>query len=274
MSLRTRGTFPLHLGHDLFGHRTRRLFVAREVHAKRCAALGARTHVGGIAEHLGERHHCLDHLRPGAMLDALDAAAAAAQVADDGAHVLLGHDHFHRHYRLQQYRAGFSRGFLERHRASDLEGHFVGIDIVIAAVVERGLHVHHFVAGENAAFHGFLDALIHRLDKFLGDHAAHHVVDKFVALARQVRLQPNADVAVLAAATSLANVFALRLCLLADGFAIGDLRLADIGLHVELAHHAIDEDFQVKLAHAGNNGLATDRKSTRLNSSHANISYA
>ena len=43
---------------------------------------------------------------------------------------------------------------------------------------------------------------------------------------------------------------------LADGLAIGDLRLAHIGLHVELAHHAVDDDLQVELAHAFDDGLA------------------
>src|ERR1019366_4485062 len=255
--LRTCGTSPLHLGHDLLGHRTRRFFIAREVHGEGRAALRVRAHVGGVAEHLGQRHHCLNYLRSSAMLDALDAAATAAQVADDGTHVLLGHYHFHRHHRLQQHRAGPARSFLERHRAGDLEGHFVGVNIVIAAVVERGLHVHHFVAGKNAAFHGFLDALVHWLDKFLGDHAAHNFVNKFVALTRLVRFQTNAHVAILAASPGLANVLALRLRLLADGLAIGDLRLADVGLHVELAHHAVHDDFQVQLAHAADDGLST-----------------
>src|ERR1039458_9433863 len=93
-SLRSCRTFPLHLGHDLFGDRARRLFVAREVHGESCAPLRVGAHVGGVAEHFGQRHHCLDYLRSSAMLDALDAAATAAQVADDGAHVLLGHYHF------------------------------------------------------------------------------------------------------------------------------------------------------------------------------------
>ena len=44
--------------------------------------------------------------------------------------------------------------------------------------------------------------------------------------------------------------------LLADGFAVGDLRAADVGLHVELALHAVDDDVQMELAHARDDGLA------------------
>ncbi len=43
---------------------------------------------------------------------------------------------------------------------------------------------------------------------------------------------------------------------LADGLAIRHLRLADVGLHAELAHHAVHDDLQVQLAHAADDGLA------------------
>ncbi len=69
-----------------------------------------------------------------------------------------------------------------------------------------------------------------RLDVFLGNRAAHHFVFELEALAGLVGLDANLDVAVLAAAAGLPDVLAFGLRLLADGFAIGDLRLADVGL--------------------------------------------
>ena len=54
----------------------------------------------------------------------------------------------------------------------------------------------------------------------------------------------------LAAATGLLDVFAFALDLGADGFAVGHLRLADVGFDLELAPHAVDDDFEVQLAHA------------------------
>ncbi len=41
-----------------------------------------------------------------------------------------------------------------------------------------------------------------------------------------------------------------------DGFAVGDLRLAGVGLDLEFADHAVPDDFEVQLAHAGDDGLA------------------
>ena len=88
-----------------------------------------------------------------------------------------------------------------------------------------------------------------------GTDAAHDVVDELVALARLVRLEANLRVTVLAAAASLPDVFAFRFRRPADGFAIRHLRLADIGLDLVLAHHAVDDDFQMQLAHAADDGL-------------------
>jgi hypothetical protein len=43
---------------------------------------------------------------------------------------------------------------------------------------------------------------------------------------------------------------------LGDGLAVRHLRRADIGLDLELALHAIDDDLEMKLAHALDDGLA------------------
>src|SRR3546814_17463426 len=64
------------------------------------------------------------------------------------------------------------------------------------------------------------------------------------------------DMAELALAARLAHELAFGLDRLAVGLAVGDLRLADIGLDVELAPPAVDEDVQVQLPHAGDDGLA------------------
>src|SRR3546814_18300604 len=59
----------------------------------------------------------------------------------------------------------------------------------------------------------------------------------------------------LALAAGLTHELAFLLDRLADGLAIGHLRLADIGLDVELALHAVNQDFQMQLTHAGDDGL-------------------
>jgi hypothetical protein len=88
-----------------------------------------------------------------------------------------------------------------------------------------------------------------------GHRAAHDFVDELVALARLVRIEINLRVPVLAAAAGLANVLAFGFGVLADGLAIRHLRLADVGFDFIFAHHAVDDDFEMQLAHAADDGL-------------------
>ncbi len=74
-----------------------------------------------------------------------------------------------------------------------------------------------------------------------------------------VGLDADLHVAVVARAAGLTNVLAFGLGGLADGLAIGHLGLAHVGLDLVLAHHAVDDDLQVQLAHAADDGLARVR---------------
>ena len=64
---------------------------------------------------------------------------------------------------------------------------------------------------------------------------------------------------VLAATAGLTHKLAFRFDTLANGFAVSNLRFAHAAVDFELAQHAVNDDFQVQLAHAGNNGLACFR---------------
>ena len=63
--------------------------------------------------------------------------------------------------------------------------------------------------------------------------------------------------AVLTATTGLADELAFgALNRLGGRFAVGNLRLADVRLDLELTKQTVDDDLQVELAHAGDDGLA------------------
>ena len=68
------------------------------------------------------------------------------------------------------------RAVLEAERRRDLERRRARVDVVVAAVVERGLHVDEREAGEHAALHGLVDALLDGRDELLRDDAADDVV--------------------------------------------------------------------------------------------------
>src|SRR6266704_1453654 len=70
------------------------------------------------------------------------------------------------------------------------------------------------------------------------------------------RMNLELAMAVLAAAAGLANVFPFGCRAAANRFAISDLRPADAGLHAKFPQHAIDDNFEMQFAHAGNQGLS------------------
>src|ERR1700744_1198887 len=192
------------------------------------------------------------------MLHALNASTTRIDVANDRAHVLFRNRDFNRHHRLKQYRTRLLRGFLECHRTGNLEGHFVRVDIVVAAVEECRLEVDHLVTGQHAIVQRLADALLGRLDVFLRNHAAFDGIDKFKTCTRLVRFQANLDVPVVTRTTRLADVLTFRFRRLADRLAERNLRLAYVRLNLVLTLHAVDKDLEVQLAHT------TDDRLTRI----------
>src|SRR6185437_715349 len=226
----------LDAGHDLFGERLGHFLIVGKVHGVGGGALGGRARLGGVAEQVAEPAPGADDLAAGAGLGVLDAAAAAVEIAGDCADVVLlvGDDDLDLHGGFEQGRLGALGGFLEGHGAGDLEGHFAGVHLVEGTVEERDLDIAHGIAGEHAAFERLFDALLDRLDELLGDGTADDVVLEDEPGTGRAGLDGDLDVAVLAAAAGLTDVLALGFGLRPNGFAVGDLGLADIGLDAEL----------------------------------------
>src|SRR5919112_504511 len=244
---------------DLLGDVGRDLGVRVEHHGVARPPLGAAAQVAHVAEHLRERDQSPDDAGAGALLHRLDGSAPGVQVADDVAHVLFRGDDLDGHQRLEQGRAGLARGLLEDHRAGDLEGHLRGVDLVGLAVEQGCLHPDHGIAGEDAVLHRVLHALVDRRDVLPRDATTGDLVLELVgrAVGRDLEgLDADLDLGELARATGLLLVRVVGpLDGLADRLAVGHLRLADVGLDVELAAHAVDQDLQVELAHARDDRL-------------------
>src|SRR5262249_46384924 len=110
-------------------------------------------------------------------------------------------------------------------------------------------------ARQDAVGQRFAQALLHRRDELARHIAAFHRVDELVSLAGGLRLHPQPDVAILAPPSRLLDELALDLDRLLYRLAVGNLRLADVGVDTKLALHAIDDDLEVQLAHARDDRL-------------------
>src|SRR5690625_4101642 len=127
---------------------------------------------------------------------------------------------------------------------------------MIGTIIERDLDIHHGIAGNHAILHGFLGTLVHSANIFPGHYTAHDIIYKFVTCTFFLWLKAEIHMAVLAAATGLTHELAFLLDLGPNGFTVSHLWRTDIGLDTKLALHAVDNDFQVQLAHAGNDSLS------------------
>src|SRR5205809_4178426 len=249
-------SLAFHFRNDLFRFRLRYFLVVAELHRIDRAALAHRAQRGGVAEHLRQGHARPDDVRAGPLRHPADLAAAAGEIAHHLAHVLGGRHHLDVHDRLEQHRGRAARRFLHRHRARDLERHLAGVDVVVGAVDQLYLHIHHRIAGEDAVLERLLHPLLHRPDVLPRDRAPDDLVLEDEAGARRPRLEVDDHVAVLAAAPGLPDEPALDVFdALADGLAVGDLGPADVGLHLELALHPVHDDLEVQLAHPGDDRL-------------------
>src|SRR2546429_8680728 len=79
--------------------------VRTEMHRIRRPPLRRGTQIGGISEHLGERHAGRDHPRSCTCRHRFDIATTGIQVPDDIPHKYLWGHHFHVHDRLEQHSA-------------------------------------------------------------------------------------------------------------------------------------------------------------------------
>src|SRR5918998_3903992 len=239
----------------LFRDALRHLGVLVELHGEGGPTLGLAPHGGRVPEHLGERDHRADDLPAAAGFHPLDVAAPAREVAHDVAHELLGHDDLDVHDRLEQDRVGPLEGLLDGHATRALEGHLGGVDLVVGAIHELHPYVHDRVAGHDAVIEGLLDALVHARDVLPRDDAADDPVVELVA-ALVVVLDVYDGVSVLAAAARLPDEAPLDvLGPPPDGLPVGDLWLADVRVHPELAQEPVEDDLQVQLAHPADDRL-------------------
>src|SRR5450759_383171 len=242
---------------DLLRDVARDLGVGVELHGVTGPALGLAAQVADVTEHLRQRHQRPHHPRAGALVHGLNMTAAGVQVADHVAHEVLGHGDLDGHHGLHQHRVRLAGGFLERHRAGDLERHLGGIHVVVGAVPQGHLEVHQRIAGQHAELHRLLAAGIHRRDVLARDPPPGDGVDELVpAAVAAAGLEVDDHVPVLAAAAGLLGVLEVDLLhLAADGLPVGHLRFADVGLDLELPAHPVHQHVEVQFAHAGDDRL-------------------
>ena len=110
-------------------------------------------------------------------------------------------------------------------------------------------NVDHRVSGLDARLERLLDSLLDGGDELGRDRPTSDLVHEVEALARR-RLEIDHRMPVLATAAGLADESAMDLFhRAANRLAVGHLRPADVGVHLELAQEAVDDHLEMELPH-------------------------
>src|SRR5690606_17377953 len=104
--------------------------------------------------------------------------------------------------------------------------------------------------------HDAVDALFDTRNVFLRNRAADDLRLENEILALGVGLEHDLDASELTGTTGLLLVRVVLLVSPRNRLAIGNLRRADIRFDLELATHAVNQNVQMQLAHAGDDRLA------------------
>src|SRR5207237_6200692 len=118
-----------------------------------------------------------------------------------------------------------------------------GVDVVVGAVNQLGLHVDHRITREYTTLESFAHALFCRLDELTRDHATNDFVleDESFALLR--RLNVDDYVTVLALTARLADEFSFDLLdALANRLAVNNLGASVFGVCIEILVHAVEDN--------------------------------
>src|SRR5690606_11568356 len=210
--------------------------------------LGHAAEVGCVTEHLRQRDISLYDLAVGATAGLFNAAMTAVQVAENITEVIFRRGDFDGHDGLEENGVALAGTFLEADGAGELECQFAGVNGMVRTIDEGNLEINHWEASEYTGLHGANNTLFNSGNIFLRNGTTDDLVDELKAVSRFHRLDLEGTVTELTFTTGLTNVLALNLVDAAvKGFAVCNLRLADVGFNVELATHTVYDDLQVKL---------------------------
>ena len=106
---------------------------------------------------------------------------------------------------------------------------------MVTSIQERDLDVYYGITGQGAALRRLADPFFYCRNILARNGAAFDGVDKIKTFPRSLGLHPKIDMSVLSSSAGLTDKLPFPFYCLPNGLLVGDLRLADIGPHIELS---------------------------------------
>src|ERR1700679_403109 len=168
-------------GSDLFCDCWRNEVVVVHLHTKAAASLGHGGERQAVSEHLSQRKQGANDGSDAGGFHALYASAAAVEIAHDRAGGLIRRFNLNVHHRFQQRGLRLFHASTESKPAGHLEGHFIGVNVMIAAVKNDGAKVDDGITSEVASGRGLLHAFLYGRNELAGDFYPQDIIDKLKA---------------------------------------------------------------------------------------------
>ena len=126
---------------------------------------------------------------------------------------------------------------------------------MIRTINNSDFYVYHWISSHYTGEHGFFYTLFNWSNVFPRYNTAHNLVSEFESCTRLIGFDFQKYVPILSTSTTLAYELSFGFNCLGNGFTVGNLRFSDISFDLKLSKEPIDNNFEVKLSHTGNNGL-------------------
>ena len=127
---------------------------------------------------------------------------------------------------------------------------------MIRAVIQLDLDVDQWITGDNTLVHSLATTLFNSRNKFAWNNTTFNCIFERKATPLHLRRSKlQVTMTILTTTTRLLDVLTFSLSLGTNSLTISNLRFTDSTLHLELTLHAINDDVEMQLTHARNNGL-------------------
>ncbi len=207
-----------------------------------------------VAEHFLQRHLSANHNRGTRCFLALDHATTTVEIAHHVTDVIIRCGDFHVHDRLKNHRTGVLHAFTEASLCRDFERQSGRVNVMVLTVEQGELEVH----GREACQHttGSLnpDALFYSRNVFLRNRSADNLVLELDLAFMRSELDLH-----FSELTRTTRLLLMGIGLdvrLRDRLTVSNLRCANVRFNAVFTTQTVNDDVEMQLAHAGQNGLA------------------
>ena len=127
---------------------------------------------------------------------------------------------------------------------------------MVRTIDQSSFDIDSLIARNDTVLHSFFNTCFNRSNVFFRYSTADDFTFEDKARTWFKRLQSNDRMTVLTATAGLTDKFALCLDSFADGLFVRNLRFTNLSLYLEFTFQTVNDNIQVQLAHAGDNGLS------------------